>query len=1599
MARLPALLAAVAVAPARPALTGLRAAAGGAADAIALVRSGTAAAASLTRTAAAGAVDVATRPLPALLRLPETEAVGRALRALVEGDSRRRIWSAGGRAHIQIRGLAAGGPRLHRLASAVTTALQGIKGVHLAEVNAVTGHVLVAFAEDQVDVAELVEAVRSAEEAFQHRGGAGAAGTAEAGGVEGAGEIHRPLPPDDEAATAAASVALVLDCAGLVGASLARLTRIAPAPRVVRAAVALADSLPAVRQDLGARVGRHRAEVLLAAVNAALHGISDGVAPLAVDAAHRCLQLYEVRARGAAWSAAEPRLCAGGVPTPHRLPELPPRSVPFPQGPVERASDRTALAEILGAGAAVLVSHHTDGAADAMLATVPRAARLGRESFAAVLGHDLAVHGTVVLDPLALRRLDRIDAVVMDARVLCGETVRLLSAEAVQDGLDDAEVWQAAARVLHGRTASELDGPGPWRRGRYRLQRGGGDGGSGGGGGGGGAAGPQGLVAELYGPQGLCGRVRVGVVAAPLAEAVIDAAQQNAAQVAVTAHASIHELLGQAEEAPGGDEGLTEAVRGLQTDGRAVLLVARGCPQALLAADVGVSVCPEGGGTDWTADIVCGAGGAEGSALEQAWRVLTALAAAREQSAAAAHASVAASALGGLLSASRPPEHGRGPLIGWRTAPPVHLAALGAMVTGALRARGVARRSAPPPVVRDAWHALPGDEVYRRMRELRVGEGELTAGGGGEGGVGGEGGEGGVGGGRWWGGRRWRGGVAAAARVPGVRGAADLYRATRDELHDPLTPVLTLGAAASAVVGSGVDAVLVGGVMLGNAVISGAQRMRAERALHALLLRQRTHARLVEPPPEGTAPKVHDPAGVASRTVPAERLRPGDLIAVHPEDVVPADVRLLTATSLEVDEASLTGEPLPVGKTPEAVPNSGPAERTCMLYEGTVVLAGSGVGVVVATGPATEAGRAARAAGRVRSTAGLQARLAELTSIALPATGVGGLAVTGLGLLRGLKLPKALASGVAVAVAAVPEGLPLVATVAQLAAARRLSGLGVLVRSTRALEALGRVDTVCFDKTGTLTEGRLSLVRTAALHGPVPIGGGTGRQILRTAARACPPFQDGTRGLAHATDRAVAEAALDHEVAPDWTLLGELPFETGRGFSAAIGSLGDGRLAIAVKGAPETVLERCVEVLDRGGRAVPLTEVRRQRARERVRALAGRGLRVLAVARVEGAGVEGAGVGVEGEELVERVRGACLLGFVGIADTPRPAAPASVAGLVRAGVRPVMVTGDHPVTAAAVAADIGIPFADRVLTGAELEELPPQRRAEAVCAAGVFARVSPTQKVRIVRELQRAGRVVAMTGDGTNDAAAIRRADVGIAVAGRGSGSARSAADLVLTAPDPRLILDALAEGRSLWASVRDAVAILVGGNAGEIAFTLVGTAVSGRAPLSTRQLLVVNMLTDMLPALAVALTPRGAGEEDGEEDGGGPVQGFTGPEVGRVLAVRGSATAAAALVAWQVGRVSRVLPRGGRRASTMGLAALVGAQLGQTLIGRWRSPLVLATCAVSAAALVAAVEVPGVNRFFGNTALGPLGWGVVVGCAVVATVGAALGGRVLRRG
>ena len=1525
---------------------------------------------------------------------------------------RRRVWSRAGRAHVEVRGLTGRGPEHRRLAQDVTGALTRLKGVRWAEVNAVTAHVFIAFDEDDVDIDELVDAVEVVEQAH--------------GTHEDSFSWSHPPHPTDDTALISAGVALAADVLGIVSAITGRLARFGAPPRGLRAPIAIIETQPRLRAALAVRLGPVGADLVLAVANAAAHGLTEGAGPLAVDALSRVLQLRELRARRDVWEQREMTLHSTEHALPAETAESKPRPVPLPQGPIEKVADGISAASFLGASGVLAWTRDPAQAADAVLATVPRAARLGREGFATAAGSELARRGVVPLDNTALRRLDRVTAIVIDAAVLCSPRPRILSAERpripsaepASSGLSVADVWQYADHVLAGRPPAGPAGSAPpagrtppagerkLAHGGWRLRpvRGGGAGST---------HGPHASSMDLVDCGGRSrGRVRVGLELDPLADALLRAARDAADLVMLTEHDSVTELAATADEIVSAAVPLADEVRRLQAQGHGVLAVSASADEALEAADVGVGVLAGDRGVPWSADLICGPG------LAEAWRVLRAVPTARQASHRAARLALGGSALGGLLVAVGT---GSGRSRGGLT--PVHSAALVALLSGAASARAATRQPDPEPLPHGAWHAMSAEDAVARLwaarKPRRDGRPATTAaaGSGAAGGAddraddradgwaerraGGGDGAGAVAALRPAGGLR----IVSAVAARSVRGGFELSGLVRDELRDPLTPVLAFGAVASAVVGSTVDAALVASVMTGNALISGAERMRAERALRRLLIEEQVVARRLRWTPQAHAAARGAPATsaaglfaglvqAASDTVPASELSAGDLILLRPSDVVPADARLLLADDLEIDESTLTGESVPVTKTPTPTPGAPLAERTCMIYEGSSVLAGTGYAVVTATGSGTEAGRAASTAGRSAPPVGIQARLAELTRIALPATGLGGLAVAGLGLVRGVPLRQAVASGIAVAVAAVPEGLPLVATVSELAAARRLSRRGVLVRSARALEALGRVDTVCFDKTGTLTEGRLAVARLALPGQDIAFDSPLGRHLLLVAARASPRVDgDVTRTLAHATDRAVVDAARIHVGADrPWRLVDELPFETSRGYAASLGL--DARTSrLAVKGAPEVLLGRCTKIRATSGAAakevVPMTSALRRAARGLVHDLAADGLRVLAVAETDPSGVASAG------PVADLVGGLTLVGFLGIADTPRPTAAKAVQRLSQAGITVTMITGDHPATAAAIARQVGIPRPDQVLVGAEISKLAEAERTARIAASAVFARVSPEQKVHIIHSLQRAGRVVAMTGDGTNDAAAIRLADVGIGVSSRGSTSARSSADLVLTEADTSRLVDALMEGRALWASVRDAVSILVGGNAGEVAFTLLGAALTGRAPLNTRQLLLVNLLTDMFPALAVALAPAvpdGAGNGGDALAASGPVGSFLGAGLARNISIRGGATALGGIAAWQAGRMT------GRRkrADTMGLAGLVLTQLGQTLLTNWRSPVVIATSGLSAAALVGIVETPGVSQFFGCTPLGPVAWTMAAGSAAGATLAAGVAPRLV---
>ncbi|AZM63947.1 MULTISPECIES: cation-translocating P-type ATPase [unclassified Streptomyces] len=1019
----------------------------------------------------------------------------------------------------------------------------------------------------------------------------------------------------------------------------------------------------------------------------------------------------------------------------------------------------------------------------------------------------------------------------------------------------------------------------------------------------------------------------------PWAEAVLDAARRAGLYVVVTGGSELKDITRLADEVAPADLPFGDVVRALQNDGHIVVSVARAAAHGdgdsadgLPAGDVAIALTDRRSAITWGADALAPNG------LPDVWRLLTAIPPARRVGRRSQTLARAGAALSGLLVARGGTP--RGPL--WQRLTrhaPVNIAAAAALLTGWTEAVGVARATPPEPRLHVPWHALETHQARALLRHARTDAGPeglaLLAG-------------------------RARQRAARLARTPALapaRWTGQAAGAVRRELDDPLTPVLATGALASALLGSLVDALLVVGAMDINAVAGGLQRLRAERALARLAARQQPRARR----------RVTRGGTV---TVDAARLRPGDHIGLGAGDVVPADARLLEADGLEVDESSLTGESLPVTKDVAPTPGAPVPRRSCMVFEGTTVVAGRAEALVVGTGDRTEAGRAVALAARTPPPAGIQARLRELTRKALPVTLTGGALVTGLSLLRGSPLRRAVSGGVAVAVAAVPEGLPLVATVAQMAAARRLSRRGVLVRTPRTLEALGRIDTVCFDKTGTLTENRLRLVRVATADGTVLAPGAEDAvPVVRMAARACPQEETAEgRRVAHATDEAVLDAAPADDT---WTPAGELAFEASRGYAAAVGRDGDADAGalLVVKGAPETVLPACRDLPDE--------------AAGTAHRLAAQGLRVLAVARRPCRAAD------PDSELEAGLGDLEFTGLIALADVPRDTSQELLTALRRTGILPVMLTGDHPETARAIALQLGWPEGTAVVTGDELVAMGRADRVRALHGAGVVARVAPEQKLHVVEALQQAGRVVAMAGDGANDAAAIRAADVGVGIEARGSAAARNAADIVLTTGDLSVLVDAVAEGRALWRSVADAVSILIGGNAGEVGFSVLGTLLAGSSPLSTRQLLLVNLLTDMFPAMAVAVTPS--------DDPSTAVPAATGPMGLDVLGTpllrsirrRGVTTCLGAVAAYLTGRLT---PGTERRSTTMALCGVVGAQLVQTLSGRRHSPLVWVTALGSAAVLAALVQTPGVSHFFGCTPLGPVAW---LGVALAITLSA----------
>ncbi|HZG05886.1 MAG TPA: cation-translocating P-type ATPase [Streptomyces sp.] len=1343
-----------------------------------------------------------------------------------------------------------------------------------------------------------------------------------------------PHHPCEGPRTRQSVTALAADAVGLGLSTLNRVAPWTPLPPEVAALTGAVTRHPKLRELIDK--GLHdpeRAESLLPVITALTQGVATRGGGLALDVVQRLAQWREASAHRRAWDEMEPRLVRG----PEDAAADPVTVERFgrdPRDSTDRYAERSMGLGLLAGAATAPFAGPRRGLAVA-LSGVPKAPDAGREGFATALGRALALRGATVMDRGVLRRLGQMDTVLLDEEALTSSHHELADL-APLEGADPRETAERLFALFvpesAGRTRRDEDG---WVLGPLEELE---------------LTGRTGAQAarrlRRQGSErvlGLARGRRLQAVAglarqkAPGADAVAAAARRAGVRV-VLASGRPEPAFGFADTVvPGGDR-LADSLRALQAEGAVVLLVS-GDRRALAAADCGIGVHRDGEPAPWGAHVLAG------TDLEVVGLVVDAVGVAAQVDRESRILAAGGSGVGAIAALQAPAFQATA-----RGAAAGTTAGTAAFCLGTWRARQLLSRPVTPPVETTPWHLMPPSRVLERLGTTERGLSREEA------------------------------GERAARETTSEQPARiSLPAAFVEELANPLTPVLAAGAALSAAVGSRTDAALVAGITGVSALVGAVQRVRTDRALAELFARSAIGARVRR--------------GGTERLVAAGDLVVGDVVVLRSQEVVPADCRLLQADGLEVDESSLTGESLPVSKDPAPVVAAQIADRRSMLYEGTTVSAGTAVAVVVATGSATEVGRSLATARQKAPTTGVESRLTALTKTSLPlALGSAG-AVAGAGLLHGRRLADTLASAVNLAVASVPEGLPFLVSAAQLAAARRLADHGALVRNPRTIEALGRADVLCFDKTGTLTEGDLQLATVSDGERDLPAArlDAVCKAILAAALRATPPART-SEPMEHQTDRAVVIGARRAKVAmrqgaPQWRRTDSLPFEPSRAYHATAGRTSRGTL-LSVKGAPENVLERCTRRRgggrEGGAAETALDTAARKRLTATAEELAGAGRRVLAVAERPLR---------RDEDLTDdTVTGLTFLGFVTLADPVRSGAAPATARLRAAGVQTVMLTGDHPATADAIAATVSENPDQKVCTGAELDELDDDELDELLPTLDVIARCSPHHKVRIVQAYQRIGRVVAMTGDGANDAPAIRLADVGIALGRRGTPAATAAADLVVSDDRLETIIAALLEGRAMWGSVRDALAILLGGNLGEVAFSVLAAALTGSSPLNARQIMLVNLLTDLAPALAIAVREPAteAGERLLRE---GPERSLGGG-LSREVLLRGATTTLGAGLAWGAARLTGRQ----RRAGTVALAAVVGTQLVQTLLTGGLDRNVLAAGVGSAAALVTVIQTPGVSQFFGCTPLGPVGWGITLGSITTATALGAVATPLVRR-
>ncbi len=624
-----------------------------------------------------------------------------------------------------------------------------------------------------------------------------------------------------------------------------------------------------------------------------------------------------------------------------------------------------------------------------------------------------------------------------------------------------------------------------------------------------------------------------------------------------------------------------------------------------------------------------------------------------------------------------------------------------------------------------------------------------------------------------------------------------------------------------------------------NAVMGMLQESKAEKALDALKSMSAPHARVIRDGEE----KIIDASGLV----------PGDIIKLEAGDFVPADARLLKSVSLKSEESALTGESVPSEKDAQSqVKEDAPlGDRSNMVFSGCSITYGTALAVVTQTGMNTEMGKiAGLLEGEEETQTPLQKKLAQLGKylgfMALAACAV----IFIVGLINGINVLEIFMTAVSLAVSAIPEGLPAIVTIVLAIGVQRMVKKNALIRRLPAVETLGSASVICSDKTGTLTMNRMTLTK-AYIDGaaqPEEISSSNSesiKKLLSFASLCCDGSvifnQDGSQQhIGDPTETSIIAAAHKNGIEIDelnksCPRLAELPFDSDRKLMSTINRI-DGKNIVIVKGAFDVMSSRCIS-----GNLEKAKEITEQMSSD--------ALRVLAV------GYKEISQAPDSPTAQELENGLAFMGLVGMIDPPRPEARQAVAVCRRAGIKPVMITGDHIVTASAIAEELGIlEQGDRAITGAELDGMTDQELDKEVVNISVYARVSPENKIRIVKAWQRNGHVVSMTGDGVNDAPALKAADIGCAMGITGTDVAKGAADMTLTDDNFATIVDAVKEGRGIYANIKKVIGFLLGTNIGEVITVFAAMLLWHKSPLMSMQLLWINLVTDSLPAIALGM-------------------------------------------------------------------------------------------------------------------------------------------------